>query len=207
MILTNDEHDSGRIAIQALKEVFGIEAKESIYLDIGAGMPEFYSNSLPFRNELGIVISIDANPRFCKEFEERGWIIHNYAVTIEETDSVTFREYPTGVHKGMSMSSIADWNEIEEGREYGEYEMRAITLPNFLKKEYPNLNLKDIDVIDIDIEGRELEILNTIDLSKVKVLIIENIGGKEENYKWYEDKGFEVYAKCHHNDILINKNK
>jgi FkbM family methyltransferase len=205
MITTNNEHDSGRIAVQALKEVFGVDAKDTIYLDIGAGLPEFYSNSTLFRNHLGIVISIDANPRFCKLFEDKGWIIHNYAVTIEETESVTFREYPTGIHEGMSFSSIADWNDIQKDREYKEYEVGAITLPNFLKKEYPNL--KQIDIVDIDIEGRELEILNTLNLDNVRVIIIENVGGKEENYQWYEEKGFEVYAKCHHNDILINKNK
>jgi FkbM family methyltransferase len=205
MIETNNEHQSGEHALKALKEVFGIEGTDSIYLDIGAGLPEFYSNSTLFRDKLGIVISIDANPRFCKLFEDRGWIIHNYAVTIEETDSVTFREYPTGIHEGMSYSSIADWNEIQKDREYKEYEVGAITLQNFLKKEYPNL--KDIDIVDIDIEGRELEILNTLNLDMVKVIIIENVGGKEENYKWYEEKEFEVWAKCGHNDIIINKNK
>jgi FkbM family methyltransferase len=200
MITKSSEHDSGYTAAEALKEVFGVDVGDSIYLDIGAGLPEFYSNSTPFRHGLGIVISIDANPRFCKQFEDKGWIIHNYALTIEETESVTFREYHTGMHDGMSFSSIADWNEIQTDREYREYEMGAITLPNFLKKEYPNL--KEIDVIDIDIEGRELEILNTIDLNNVKVIIIENIGGKEENYQWYKEKGFEVYAKCGHNDII-----
>jgi FkbM family methyltransferase len=205
MITKNSEHDSGAMALKALNEVFGVDGGDSIYLDIGAGLPEFYSNSTPFRNRLGVVISIDANPRFCKLFEDKGWIIHNYAVTIDETESVTFREYHTGMHDGMSFSSIADWNEIQKDREYREYEVPAVTLSNFLKSEYPNL--KEIDVIDIDIEGRELEILDTIDLDKVKVIIIENIGEKEDNYKWYEAKGFEVYAKCAHNDIIINKNK
>jgi FkbM family methyltransferase len=185
--------------------VFGVDGKESIYLDLGAGLPEFYSNSLTFRNHLAVVISVDANPTFCQMFRDNGWIIHNYAVTIDEIDSVIFREYQTSVHKGMSFSSIAEWNSIEDGIEYSEYEVPAITLPNFLKKEYPNL--KEIDVIDIDIEGRELEILDTIDLNKVKVVIVENLGDKKENLQWYEDKGFEVYAKCGHNDIIINKNK
>lgn len=205
MITKNSEHDSGPIALKALTEVFGADVKESIYLDLGAGLPEFYSNSLTFRSHLGVVISIDANPTFCQMFRDKGWIIHNYAVTIDEIDSVIFREYQTSVHKGMSFSSIAEWNSIEDGIEYSEYEVPAITLPNFLKKEYPNL--KDIDVIDIDIEGRELEILNTIDLNRVKVIIVENLGDKKENLQWYEDKGFEVYAKCGHNDIIINKNK
>jgi FkbM family methyltransferase len=205
MIIKNSEHDSGPMALKALTEVFEVESKESIYLDIGAGLPEFYSNSLTFRNHLGVVISIDANPTFCEMFRDKGWIIHNYAITIDETESVTFREYQTTIHKGMSFSSIADWNGIENGLEYSEYKVDAITLPNFIKKEYPNL--KEIDVIDIDIEGRELEILNTIDLNIVKVIIVENLGDKKENLQWYEDKGFEVYAKCGHNDIIINKNK
>jgi FkbM family methyltransferase len=205
MIIKNSEHDSGPMALKALTEVFGVHGKESIYLDIGAGLPEFYSNSLTFRNHLGVVISIDANPTFCEMFRDKGWIIHNYAITIDETESVTFREYQTTIHKGMSFSSIADWNGIENGLEYSEYKVDAITLPNFIKKEYPNL--KEIDVIDIDIEGRELEILNTIDLNIVKVIIVENLGDKKENLQWYEDKGFEVYAKCGHNDIIINKNK
>lgn len=205
MIIKNSEHDSGPMALKALTEVFEVESKESIYLDIGAGLPEFYSNSLTFRNHLGVVISIDANPTFCEMFRDKGWIIHNYAITIDETKSVTFREYQTTIHKGMSFSSIADWNGIENGLEYSEYKVDAITLPNFIKKEYPNL--KEIDVIDIDIEGRELEILNTIDLNIVKVIIVENLGDKKENLQWYEDKGFEVYAKCGHNDIIINKNK
>ena len=205
MITKNSEHDSGYMAIEALKEVFGVDGGDSIYLDIGAGLPEFYSNSTPFRERLAVVISIDANSRFCKLFEDKGWIIHNYAVTIDEIQSVIFREYHTGIHEGMSYSSIADWNEIQKDREFKEYEVPAITLSNFLKSEYPNL--KEIDVIDIDIEGRELEILNTIDLNNVKVIIVENIGEKEENYQWYKDKGFEVYAKCGHNDIIINTKK
>jgi FkbM family methyltransferase len=198
------EFESSNYLEMGLTEAYPtIKWDKITYLDIGAGLPEFYSNSLHFRNKGAKVISIDANPRFCQLHIEAGYDIHNYAIVTDDRKEVTFTEYP-GEIEGLAFSSI---NEPIHGYYSIKHIVNSITINEFLKKYYKNI--KKIDIIDLDIEGCELEIIQSLNLNKlgVKGMIVENLNNSNDNYSVYETMGYFVYAKCAHNDILIKKQK
>jgi FkbM family methyltransferase len=204
MITTSSEFDSAQQLENGLKERFSeLDFTKLTYLDLGAGLPEFYSNSLHFRNKGTNVISVDANAKFCMEHKKLGYDIHNYAIVTDDRTEVVFREYPNDI-QGLAFSSIAD-GEPEAGRYYVEYTIPSITIQNLLKQNHKDV--ETIDIIDLDIEGGEIEIIKSLDLEGlgVKGMIVENIEGDTEYYKAYEDLGYEVYARCNHNDIIIKK--
>jgi FkbM family methyltransferase len=202
MIITSNEFDSAQQLENGLKERFSdLDFTKLTYLDLGAGLPEFYSNSLHFRNKGVKVISVDANAKFCMEHKKLGYGIHNYAIVTDDRTEVVFREYPNDI-QGLAFSSIAD-GEAEEGRYYVEYTIPSITIQNLLKEN--KIEAETIDIIDLDIEGGEIEIIKSLELEKlgVKGMIVENIEEDTEYYKTYTDLGYEVYARCKHNDIII----
>jgi FkbM family methyltransferase len=204
MITTSSEFDSAQQLENGLKERFSeLDFTKLTYLDLGAGLPEFYSNSLHFRNKGAKVISVDANEKFCEEHKSRGYHIHNYAIVTDDRTEVVFREYPNDI-RGLAFSSIAD-GEPEAGRYYVEYTIPSITIQNLLKENHKDVDT--IDIIDLDIEGGEIEIIKSLDLERlgVKGMIVENIEADVEYYKAYEELGYEVYARCNHNDIIIKK--
>jgi FkbM family methyltransferase len=206
-IKTNaSEFESSNYLEMGLIETYpNIKWNNLTYLDIGAGLPEFYSNSLHFRNKGVKIISVDANPRFCNMHTECGYDIHNYAIVTDDRKEVSFIEYP-GEIEGLAFSSIDESGPIH-GLHSIKHTVNSITVNEFLKKYYSKI--KKIDIIDLDIEGSELEIIQSLDLKKlgVKGMIIENLNSSEENYRVYEMLGYFVYAKCAHNDILIKKQK
>ena len=86
------------------------------------------------------------------------------------------------------------------------YEVPAKSLSSILKEHYPDVDR--IDILDIDTEGNETGILkgSNLDYYQPKVLIIENIYAETSGYDaFYESIGYEKYARCAHNDILIKK--
>jgi FkbM family methyltransferase len=203
---TDSEFDSSNYLEMGLVETYpSIKWNKLTYLDIGAGLPEFYSNSLHFRNKGAKIISVDANARFCNMHIECGYDIHNYAIVTDDRKEVTFIEYP-GEIQGLAFSSISEGEPIH-GYHSIKHTVNSITVNEFLKKYYSKI--KKIDIIDLDIEGSELEIIQSLDLKKLGVrgMIIENLNNSEENYRVYEMMGYFVYAKCAHNDILIKKQK
>jgi FkbM family methyltransferase len=204
MITTNSEFDSALQLEEGLRKRYtDLDFTKLTYLDLGAGLPEFYSNSLHFRNKGVKVISVDANAKFCMEHKKLGYHINNYAIVTDDRTEVVFREYPDNI-QGLSFSSIAD-KEPEEGRYYVEYTVPSINVQTLLSKHHSDT--KVIDIIDLDIEGGEIEIIKSLDLEGlgVKGMIVENIEGDVEYYKAYEELGYEVYARCNHNDIIIKK--
>jgi FkbM family methyltransferase len=204
MITTSSEFDSAQQLENGLKERFSeLDFTKLTYLDLGAGLPEFYSNSLHFRNKGTKVISVDANAKFCMEHKKLGYDIHNYAIVTDDRTEVVFREYPNDI-QGLAFSSIAD-GEAEKDRYSVEYTIPSITIQNLLSKHHSDNTT--IDIIDLDIEGGELDIIKSLDLEGlgIKGMIVENIKEDTEYYKTYEDLGYEVYARCKHNDIIIKK--
>jgi FkbM family methyltransferase len=206
--ITNSEFDSAQLAFEALNTYFSdyIKNNQIIIVDVGAGQPEFYSNTLFFRGMNSKIISIDAMPKNVEMFKNKGFDILHYAVTeTDDLESVMFKEFP--YIQGLSCSTIMDSYESIRNPEVKYYEVPAKSLKSILKEYYPKVN--HIDILDIDTEGNEVGILkgSNLEYYNPKILIIENIDTKSNGYdQFYTSIGYEKYARCAHNDILINKN-
>jgi len=208
MKITKSEFDSSEIAYQLLVEHFDYRLERGItFVDVGAGQPEFYSNSYKFRSlPENKIISIDANPNNCKMFEDLGYEILQYGVVKDDSlDEMTFREFPNNI-AGLSWSSLAYHNEGPKSSHNIEYKVPTLSLTSILKKHYPEIN--SIDILDIDTEGNELDVMDGLDFEfyNPKILIIENTNEDTSIYhRYYESIGYEIVSKCAHNDILIKK--
>jgi FkbM family methyltransferase len=207
---TSSESDSAEIAFEALNLYFEKDIKDNqlVIVDVGAGQPSFYSNTAFFREKNSKIVSIDAMPRNVAMFKEANLDILHYAVTETDTpETVLFREFPDAI-QGLAGSTIASVSDSLLGMEPHlgravHYDVPAKSLNSILKEHHPEID--HIDILDIDTEGNEINILkgSNLDYYKPKVLIVENISGEYDQF--YNSLGYETYAKCAHNDILIRK--
>jgi len=182
-----------------------------VFVDVGAGMPEYYSNSLKFR-ELGAkIIAIEPIPSFCEMFRHKNWDVLEYAVTKDDSqDMVLFTEMRhSGDFLGLAGSAIKGYNDdaiISPDKVFAEYTVKSLSLNTILKTHHPEL--ESFDVLDIDIEGNEVDILKNFNLNKYKpkVMIIENLKPDHNGYyDYYKEINYVLIVKCGHNDILIRK--
>ena len=208
IITTSSEFDSANIAQHILVTHCNHNPERGVtFVDVGAGQPQFYSNSHYFRsNTDSVIVSIDANPNNCKMFYDSGLEALHYAVVKEDgMGDMTFREYPNNI-SGLSYSSLAYHSEPVAGCYFVEYDVPTLSLTSILKKHYPKII--SIDILDVDTEGNELDVLCGLDFEyyKPKVLIIENTQADLSRYHaYYESIGYIIVAKCAHNEILIKK--
>lgn len=205
MKITNSEFDSAEIAFEILNLYFldYIKNNQIIIVDVGAGQPEFYSNTNFFRSMNSKIISIDAMPKNVEMFKEKGYEILHYAVMEnDDLDRVMFKEFP--YIYGLSCSCVVSSPDEPPSENATYYEVPAKSLNSILKEHYAELD--HIDILDIDIEGNEIGVLKGSNLKyyNPKILIIENINNENEDF--YNEIGYVKYARCAHNDILINKN-
>lgn len=82
-----------------------------------------------------------------------------------------------------------------------EIPMKAVRLETLFDK----YNIKKVDFISIDVEGAELQVLNSIDFNKVdiSVFMIENNYGLEEETKFLQKKGYKLLGNIQWDYIFI----
>ena len=165
------------------------ENYKGVFLDIGAYDPIIISNSYYFELNKWDTYCFEANPNLIPNLKMHRKNVFNCAVSNEDKEDIDFNI----VYQNLNND---DWNKTAS---FSSIDLNYFKLPVFQefinKKEYKiekikikqrslnsilqnELNFIDkIDVIDIDIEGNELDCLKGIDLHKYmpKVLLIENM--------------------------------
>jgi FkbM family methyltransferase len=217
VIILDDEFSSSSQSLSALMEYnkkHNIEQnmEDVVFVDVGAGMPEYYSNSIIFRNIGSKIIAIEPIPSFCDLFRDKNWAVLEYAVTKDDTQTSTiFTEMRHAEHfQGLAGSAIKGTNLDSVNsptKVYGEYEVKCMSLNSLLNKYHPEIDR--IDILDIDIEGGEIEILKGFNLDKYKpkVLIVENLDPANNGYyDFYNQINYRLVSKCAHNDIVVREN-
>ena len=83
--------------------------------------------------------------------------------------------------------------------------VKTKTLNEILEKYKPQINL--IDLLDIDIEGYDFDVLQSIDLKKYNVYsILIEVGNEESEIDSYLNKfGYVVYISIDRNKLYIKK--
>jgi FkbM family methyltransferase len=207
---TESEFDARFMATKIL----GIENK-GVYVDIGAGYPEFYSNAVEFRVAGWKIIAVEPLPHMCKKFRDMGYEICEYAATDRDLGKTTF-EYHAGLD-GLSgscfnstagTSSIASYpadhrQSMLDNGQIKLIEVEALTLNTILTRHYPEID--HITILDIDVEGYELEVLRGLDLKKYNpdLMIIENYSANPRYYEFYKQIGYKMVTKAAYNEILM----
>ncbi len=205
--------DSIIMYIMAMK---GIPFSECNYLDLGANHPKTMSNTYFFYEQGARGVLVEANPRLVTELknERSGDIILNKCISDKSGEKLDFNILNLdGLSKVGDVSDIL--RENPDARIENTIELETISVNDIIEK-YFNSNAPVI--LNLDIEGLEKQILDSIDFEKYRpmIMIIEMIpyskelvtGQKDtELLDYVRSKGYDEYAFTGINSIFIDRRR
>ena len=198
-----------------------LDIKNPTYLDIGANEPRYISNTYFFylRGSRGILI--EPNPFLFKKLKKMRPkdIVLNTGIGFNETaqaDFFVFPNYANGLNT-FSEKEARHWENIGM-KGLGKIpiekiiKMPLVTVNNILEQHF---NGKSPNFISLDVEGLDLEILKSIDYTRIKpeVICVETLAYDEDQktFKLNEinlflkSMNYEVYADTRVNTIFCRK--
>jgi len=184
------------------------------YLDIGAHHPFYLSNTAYFYGKGCRGINIEPNPDLIKLFYKYRKEDINLNIGISDKNQILdfyIIDPPT-----MSGFSKFEAEKISSNHNFKIKDVKKIetfNLNEILNKYY---NFRFPDFLNLDAEGLEKTILNSIDFKEnyPKVICLETIEYSEngkgkkniEIINFLENNGYVVYADTNINTIFVNKN-
>lgn len=194
--------------------MLGIPFQECNYLDLGANKPIEMSNTYFFYQQGARGVLLEANPTLIPDLKQQrsGDIILNQAVTETAGENVIFHVLNLdGLSKTGDISEILAKNPMAKLEQ--SIEIKTITVNDIIKNYFHD---KAPVILNLDIEGLELKILQSIDFEKYRPLffIIEMIPYSEklsvgiknqELLNFMNSKNYLEYAFTGINSIFIDK--
>lgn len=189
------------------------------YIDLGANHPREISNTYFFYSQGARGILVDANAMLCNELrrERPGDIVINKCV-----DSVSGKKESFIVLNFDGLSRAGTPNDIDDLSKINP-EVKISETVELVTISYNDIVSNYLDgfpptLLNIDIEGKELEILTSIDFEKYRPLLIVVemipystslvVGIKnEEIVNFMKSKDYEEYAFTGINSIFIDKRR
>ena len=151
---------------QVIRSFFPDLAYEGVFIDIGAGRPDFISLSRHFKESGWTVVCIEANPEFARLHRETGNRIIECAVSNYNADNVDFticKTHVNGFGGTITMEAASALKAIPRYESAGDIRSKEIIKVNVRTLDaILALSLTDIETIDIitiDVEGGELDVL------------------------------------------------
>lgn len=179
------------------------------FVDIGANDGVSLSNTLALEQRGWRGIAFEPNPfMFEKLVENRSCEVVNAAVAAQEGAGM-FRAISG--YSNMLSGLIDEYDqrhleriqrEIEEhGGEYQDIEIQLVSLERVLEKH----NISKVDYLSIDVEGAELQILESIDFSSIDVsaLSVENNYNDYRIPRLMNKNGYELRVRLQHDNIYV----
>lgn len=193
-----------------LDEFFQFKSS-GFYIDIGAYHPVNYSNTFKFYLKGWKGINIDPNKEIMRLFEKVRPLDYNLNLAISNQEG-EFTYYMND--KDPSMNTISEDFATQAFKNYGiitkeKRQVKVETLENLIK----DLNLENtiIDFLSVDVEGHDLEVLqsNNWDIVRPKVILVEIHSNIEDIYNseiyiFLKQKGYKLLSYTHLNDYIGN---
>jgi FkbM family methyltransferase len=204
-MISGNDHDCVYFAASYFPKDF-----KGVYVDVGAGFPEFWSNSIYFRKLGWEIIAIEPQPHMCAEFRRLGYPILEYACASTDIGQTDFEI--CDILGGLSASAFRVLDVATRAKAtLTPIKVEALTLNTILERHHPEL--KHIDILDVDVEYSELDVLKGLDFNKYNpaVLIIENLPTdtglyanphRAELYEYYKTLGYKIVDRADFNEIL-----
>lgn len=189
-----------------LKEYF-FQKDKGVYVDVGAYHPFRFSNTYwaYLRGWRGINIEPDLiNYELMKTFRQEDINI-NCGIHDEETSLEYYMFKESGLNTFCN-DAVGKQEDVLQKRKVAVRRLDSILEENHIKK---------VDFIDIDVEGMELNVLNSIDWNKVEIncLLVEqrNMSLKDvlesEVCKLLQEKGYTPISKYNRTVIYIHSDR
>lgn len=191
------------------------------YLDIGANNPEFISNTYLFYKKGSAGVLVEPDSSLCEKLKAvrpRDTVLNvgiGIDESIKEADFYLFSEE----NDGLSTFSAEQAKYMEEIGLDGVKRMvkKIVKMPLLsINHVISNYFTEYPDFVSIDVEGWDLQILQTLDFEKynpavfcVETLCYSNDGSTYRNlliYDFLESKGYFPYKETYANTIFLNKN-
>ena len=190
-----------------------LEGKEKgFFVDIGAHHPIRFSNTYHFYKKGWRGINIDATPGSMNAFKKIRPEDTNIEIGItSKEEELTYYIFTEPALNTFSEERVKFLNEETPFKLKNTVKVKTKTLGQILEEYIPNG--KEIDFITIDVEGLDLEILQTNNWEKYKpvFILIEDLNGSLENisqselYNYLKPLGYSVVAKSH-NTLFFKRN-
>ena len=191
-ILTESKSQNGQDLFALISNDF---KSGGVFIEFGAYDGVIFSNTHLLEKQFGWTgILIDPIPSHYESMKQTRHckLIHG-AITAEHQESVLIEELPAS-----DLSRFVKKRKIFKKI----HEVKALTLQEVIDQ---NLTSKEIDFLSIDIEGEDLEILKSLDLSryKIKAICVEHNfrKGSDKIIDFMHKNGYElVYIEFSKND-------
>jgi FkbM family methyltransferase len=185
-----------------------------VFVDVGAAGPEFLSMSAFYR-ELGWrVIAIEPNPAFCAAHRAAGHEVLEYACADRDADDVDFELVDShgGAYRGGSVSfesfsSLAvkpAFRALKPDLDVTPIKVRVRRLDTLLAEHAPDV--ERIDILNIDVEGWELEVLDGLDLARwrPRLIIVENFFAESAYRRAMHERGYAFWCRADRNEVYAH---
>ena len=179
--------------------------QEGVFIDIGAGHPTYLSNSYFFERNGWKCICIDADINQVELLKRERLNVEWAAISLEEEGEISFNQ--------SFLPELSSTLQKEKYEGLIKIPFRdSVKVPAFRLETLLNkYNIGTIDILDIDVEGTELEVWETFDYEKhkPKVVIIEyyglGLGDNSEKFKTFFAKlPYQLVHTTCTNFIFVN---
>lgn len=192
-----------------LNRIFENQNK-GFYIDIGAHHPKRFSNTFLFYEKGWSGINIDAMPGSMKEFyKERPRDINLEIGISKEASSLTYYMFNEPALNTFSKAQAEEKDNFKSFKLINTLTIKTIPLRQIIE-DY-RLYSTVVDFMNIDVEGLDLEVLESYSwtLTKPKVILIElqnkSITNVEKDaiYFFLKEKGYIFFAKTFNTSFFI----
>ena len=142
--------------------------KKGVFVDVGAGHPSYLSNTYFFEKNGWTGVCIDADPTQYRLLKKERANVEWAAISSEEGQIEFSQSYFPTYSSAVSKDEYQGFLKIPFK---GTIQVPAFNLETILEK----YKIEEIDLLDIDVEGTEIEVWQTFDYEKhkPKVVIME----------------------------------
>ncbi|GAC1338680.1 MAG: hypothetical protein NVSMB26_26270 [Beijerinckiaceae bacterium] len=197
----------------AVQRAFFDADRAGVLVEVGAARPDYLSVSESFRKLGWKIIAIEPNPQFCAAHRELGHEILQYACSDNDADDVDFyvvnskeAAYLGGKVSYESFSSLGIKDKFADLHDTVHTDTKTIPvkvrkLNTILQEHEPEL--KEIDVLAVDVEGWELAVLRGLDFTRYrpKVVILENLFKDVAYEAAMRQRGYVLWQSLEPNEV------
>lgn len=186
------------------------DTHKGVYVDVGAFHPHYLSNTYLLYKAGWRGVNIDPNKNSIKLFNKYRPADLNLLTGISEDEKeLTYYNF---THSGVNTFDREHANKKENAngnRLVDTQKLQCVPLRKILSEHLDNT---EIDLLDVDVEGMDLEVLKSNDwkVYRPKVILVEDREFREKMtgskiYTYLVDKGYAFYA--YHNITLVMMQK
>lgn len=176
---------------------------KGVFVEVGTAHYINQNNSYYFEQNGWDCYCFEPNPTFWDDLSKHRKKVFNYAIGNKDEDNIDFFIYKSQYGE-TSITGLYQHPNQDHVNLIGGANLKQIIKVNkrTLNTVLPiNLN---IDILAIDVEESELQVLQGIDLYKFKpkIIVLENLFGKNECKEYLIKNGYELYHKGGINDFF-----